>query len=232
MPGWDVSKGIVYYTDNQLDDNIMRVVQARLSKSAGGNRIVSVSLKPIDFGDNITLPLERGYLTMAKQILAGLEELDTDIAFLCEHDVLYPKEHFDFVPPSNDVYYYNTNVWKVRYEDGHAVKVDNCQQLSGLCANRQFLINHYRERIKRIEQNGFTRKMGFEPGTHNRSERIDSFKSASWESTIPLVDIRHNKNLTPNRWRKDQFRDQRYTVGWQETKDIPGWGLISKDTLK
>ena len=102
------------------------------------------------FGDNIVLPLERGYLTMFKQILAGLEELKTDVVFLCEHDVLYHPSHFLFTPPKKDVYYYNTNVWKVRYDDGHALHYD-CKQTSGLCAYRELLVQHYRERVRKTE---------------------------------------------------------------------------------
>ena len=225
-PGWNVSKGILYYTDNELDPVIMQKCQEQLAKASGQNRIVSVSLKPIGFGDNIHLPLERGYLTMAKQILAGLEELKTDVVFFCEHDVLYHASHFDFIPTKNDVYYYNTNVWKLRWSDGHSMRVDDCRQLSGLCANRLTLIKHYKERIRRIEAEGFSRKMGFEPGTHNRKERIDDLKSERWESTSPNVDIRHDKNLTSSRWSPSEFRDQRYTIGWRETKEIPGWGII------
>ncbi|MBU2051242.1 MAG: glycosyltransferase, partial [Gammaproteobacteria bacterium] len=52
------TKGIVYYTDNRLDPEIMAACQRQISKS--GLPIVSVSLKPIDFGENIVLDLERG----------------------------------------------------------------------------------------------------------------------------------------------------------------------------
>ena len=68
--------------------------------------------------------------------------------------------------------------------------------------------------------------MGFEPGTHGRDERIDDHESESWESEFPNIDIRHDQNLTPSRWSKDQFRNQRYTKGWQETEEIPGWGIV------
>lgn len=226
VPGWiHGSKGILYYTDSQLDEKIANQCREQIKKGAGENRIVSVSLKQLTgFGDNITLSLERGYLTMFKQILAGLEALDTDIVFFCEHDVLYHPSHFDFVPPRKDVYYYNTNVWKLNAKDGHAVRVDDCRQLSGLCAHRDLLLQHYRERVRRVEAEGFSRKMGFEPGTHNRQERVDDFKSEAWVSRFPNVDIRHDTNLTPSRWNKDQFRDQRYTKGWQEADEIPGWG--------
>ncbi len=223
-PGWDFTKGAIYYTDFNVDDTVAEYV--RQSIKVGIKRIVSVSLnKPVELGDNITLQAERGYLTMFKQILLGLEALETDIVFFTEHDVMYHPSHFDFVPPSKDKYYYNTNVIKLRLEDGFTVKVDDCRQLSGLCAYRDLLVAHYRERIRRVEEEGFSRKMGFEPGTHNRAERVDDIKSEIWQSEYPNIDIRHGKNMTSSRWSPDQFRNQKFTKGWTEgTLDgIPGW---------
>lgn len=218
------SKGILYYTDNRLDETAIGMsVQYQLLQT--DLPITSVSLKPIEFGHNIVLPLERGYLTMARQILTGLEAMDTDVVFFCEHDVLYHPSHFDFAPPTRDLYYYNLNVWKVNATTGHAITYIT-KQLSGLCAYRDILIEHYRERVRRIEAEGFSRGIGFEPGSHNRKERIDDRKSEAWYSDYPNVDIRHDKNLTANRWRQEQFRDQRNCQGWQESDSVPGWGKI------
>ena len=75
-----------------------------------------------------------------------------------------------------------------------------------------------------VEANGFSRKMGFEPGTHGRAERVDNLKSEAWMSEFPNVDIRHGDNLTPSRWRQDQFRNQRSCRGWKEAESVPGWG--------
>ena len=76
IPGWPHKeadkKGIIYYTDNRLQLKIAHACQKQLKKM--GLPIVSASLKPMVFGDkNIHLPLERGSLTMFKQILAALE---------------------------------------------------------------------------------------------------------------------------------------------------------------
>lgn len=222
-----MTKGIVYYTDNLLDSKILTACQNKLLESANGIPIISVSLKPLDFGTkNIVLPLERGYLTMFKQILRGLEELDTDIVFFCEHDVMYHPSHFEFTPEKEDIFYYNTNVWKVRLEDGHALHYD-CQQTSGLCAYRKLLLEHYYKRVKIVEETGFSRKMGFEPGTHKRNERVDDYRAKSWISEYPNIDIRHDKNLTPSRWNKEQFRNQKYTEGWIEGDSVPGWGVMN-----
>lgn len=225
IPQNTVSKGAIFYTDNRLDEKMNVNVQHNIAVGMKGSRIVSISLKPMDFGDNIHLPLERGYLTMFKQILAGLEELDTDIVFFTEHDVLYHPSHFNFIPPRKDVFYYNTNVWKLRLEDGMAVRTDDCRQLSGLCCYRELALEHYRKRVKIVEEKGFSRKMGFEPGTHRRAERVDDYTSDTWESAEPNVDLRHDKTLTPSRWSPDQFRNKVYTKGWRESYEIPGWDV-------
>lgn len=233
VPGWQstgkqLSKGIVYYTDNQLEPAIDRAVIDRLTYSVGIRPIsefITVSLLPINFGHNIVLNCERGYLTMFKQILAGLEASTADIIFFTEHDVLYNPSHFDFIPPRRDVFYYNQNCWKVDYKTGKALFY-YASQTSGLCAYRELLLEHYRKRVTIVERIGYSRKMGFEPGTHNRAERVDDFKADVWMSEFPNLDIRHGKNLTPSRWSKDQFRDQRFTRGWTESDVVPGWGNI------
>ena len=226
-PDWNVTKGVIYYTDSELDENIAQRCQQNLRDAFHG-KLVSVSLKPLDFGDkNIVLNEQRGYLTMAKQILAGLEAIDTDYVFFCEHDVLYHPSHFQFTPPTKDKYYYNMNVWIVRTSDGFAVTYDH-KSLSGLCADRKLLVKHYKERIKRIEKDGFSRKMGFEPGTHNRPERIDDIKASGWKSEYPNLDLKHGKNLTQARWKQEDFRDKNNCKNWKESKtEIEGWGNLN-----
>lgn len=233
VPDWDFSVGLLYYSDGLLDEKILKACQDQILESKGSRRLVSVTLKPMDFGENFSFKWQRGYITMARQILYGLKELKTDVVFFLEHDVLYHPTHFDFVPPKKDVFYYNTNVWRMRLDDGHAIRTDDCKQLSGLCVYRETAIEHFEKRVKVFEEmfvkdpdnfTSYVRKVGFEPGTHNRKERIDDFKADSWESKYPNVDIRHNTNLTESRWSPDQFRNEKFTKGWKESKDIPGWG--------
>lgn len=222
--GRDVNKEIVYYTDNRLDPVIEKAVQRQILRS--GLPVVSVSLSPMDFGKNVVLSGERGYLTMFKQILAGLLASTEDIIFFCEHDVLYHPSHFDFIPSRHDVYYYNENVYKVEYPGGRALFYF-CRQTSGLCAYRELLLEHYCKRVEIVERDGFSREMGFEPGTHNRAARVDDYKAESWMSEYPNIDIRHGNNLTRSRWKKEQFRNQKFTRGWKEVTNIEGWGKVS-----
>lgn len=222
-PSVNVTKSMVYYTDNRLDSTIFKAVQRQLIRCCNGYEIVSVSLRPTDFGRNITLNLERGYLTMFKQIYTGISASKSDIIFLCEHDILYSPTHFDFIPPRKDTFYYNRNQWKVDAATGRALFY-LCDQTSGLCAYRDALLDHYEKRIAIIEKDGYNRNMGFEPGTNRWARSLDGRGSAVWMSTDPNIDIRHSGNLTRTRWSQDQFRDKSTCTGWKMADEVPGWG--------
>jgi hypothetical protein len=214
VPDWD-NKGIIFYTDNQLPVKLAHMVQKQLKTS--GLPIVSASLKPMDnMGKNIYLPLERGTLTYFKQIVAALEASTSEVIFFCEHDVLYHQSHFEFMPPTKDKFYYNLNVWRVRQSDGLAVTWE-ANQVAELCCSRELALDFYRERLQQVKDGTFNRS--YEPGGRDKT------KYENWKSTMPNIDVRHDKNLTKSKWSPDDFRDKSTCVNWQESTvdKIPGW---------
>lgn len=225
------TRGCIYYTDNQLDEKIMKVCQKQLLKATKGMPMVSCSLKPMDFGTNIVLPLERGYITMTKQILTALETLNTDIVYFCEHDVLYHPSHFDFVPPDRNTWYYDENYWFLRMPDGFAISYD-CSPLSGLVVYRDIAIKHFKERLALMEKDQFKEysmyKIGFEPMTHNRINWTNKYPFKTFESSSPSIDISHGANVTQKRWSIDQFR--RKPKFWVEGNidTITGWDNVRR----
>lgn len=224
QPALGLTKGLVYYSDCRGDAQILSCVRQQIQRCANGHRIVSATLQPLDFGhQNLVLNLERGQLAMFKQILAGLEALDTDVAFLVEHDCLYHPSHFDFTPPTADRFFYNQNRWQVSAEDGRAVHY-RASQTSGCCASRTLLVEHYRKRIAYIEAHGWNRNYGYEPGTNSWSKSIDPHGAETWMSPFPNLDLRHGHNLSKTRWSPSEFRDKRTCEGWTESDEIPGWG--------
>ncbi len=244
-PDWSITKGIIYFTDNQLDEKIAKPVRENLFQISQEDHlnIVSSSLKKMNFGvRNIYFPsLKRGYKAMFKQMLGAMENSTDDYIFFCEHDVLYHPSHFDFVPSDKETFYYNQNVWFLRSTDGHAMHYD-VSQVSGICVYRETAITHYRERLALVEQkekelspdefNSWVRHMGFEPMTHGRIDWKTKFKSEGWKSEYPNVDIKHGANLTGQRWKKEQYRNQNLLINWQESDDeIEGWGKTS-DIIK
>jgi len=215
-------KEIIYYTHNQLEEPIFSIVQKQLLEAK--LPIISCSLKPINFGQNIVLDLEPGIITMLKQILAALNASIADIVFFAEHDVLYHPSHFDFTPVRNDIYYYNVNNWRWHYPNDKLITYDHLKSLSGLCVNRQLAIQHYKRRLDIVEANGWQLKYGFEPGTKRR--RIGGITNETceeWKSEYPNIDIRHNGTLTPVKCNLRTFKHKPFN--WQEItlNNIPGW---------
>ena len=240
-----VNKGCVYYTDNEVDEKLGEKCREQLLKS--NLPIISVSLKPINFGRNFTLPLKRGYSAYFKQILKGLEESTADIIFLCEHDWFYHPSHFEFTPKEKNVFYYNDNWWRVRADDGFAINYDT-HLLPSICAYRETLIEHYEMVVKKVnrayiylnmagrekEFYKYVSLIGFEPGTHNRKERPTEYKADEWKSTYSNLDIRHTTNLTKSKWRQSDFRNPQSCRNWQEKKawEIDGWDFWSNKMME
>lgn len=257
------TKGIIYYTDNELDPKINKVVQDNLRKVADekGLPIVCTSLKKMTFGDkNIFFPsLKRGSVTMFKQIYSALQNSTADIIYFCEHDVLYPACHFDFTPPEKNHYYYNEHVWKMEVGDTTAMR-HFCSQTSGLCAYREVLLAHYKKRLEiyadyfeelggnrgvAVKFDGYKKSTGYEPGryltiheegtehehAHYIKGLIDKFGATTWQSDVPLIDIKHTKCLTASFWKLTVYRNRTYLQGYKISDTIPGWGKV-KDISK
>jgi hypothetical protein len=221
-----LTKGVVYYSHPWLDPVIAETCRQQLLRAVGGHYLVSVTLQPLDFGNmNINLGLVPGYLSMFKQILTGVSNVQEDLCYLAEHDVLYAPGAFDFVPPRNDLFYYNQNVWQVSAQTGQALFYRR-RSVSMLCAHTQLLIDHYGDRIKFIEEHGFSFKQGFEPGCKRISHGgIDNRKSDVWFSEKPNIDIKdHGSNVTLAQWEKAAFKNQKNTEGWTEAQGVPHWG--------
>ena len=224
-------KGIIYYTHNVCEPKIFEAVQKTILRA--GLPIVSCSLKPIDFGKNIVLDLEPGAVTLNKQIITALENSESKYVFFCEHDVLYHKSHFEFTPPTDDTYYYNTSVWRWDFPKDRLIGYDGLKSLSGMCCNRELALNHYRKRLEMIENNGWdngrdphwARVIGYEPGKEKRRGGFLDEKKDTWECKYPLIDIRHSGTITKPKVTLDSFKNQ--PTGWQEItiSELKGWNF-------
>jgi hypothetical protein len=212
--------GVVFYTDNLLRPEIANLCSRQLIAASGGMEIITVGLnQSAGFGTQVTMFGQRGVIQMHRQILVGLETSKADYVFLAEHDVLYHPSHFEFSPPRGDSFYYNVNVWRCRWPDGHAVWADDTQQVSGLCAARPLLISFYQQRLAQLAVEGFNRH--YEPGL---KQTVGGQRVENWTALVPNLDIRHDANLTLSKWAPEQFRNRKYARGWKEADEVMGWG--------
>jgi len=230
-----MEKGIIYYTDNRIEGTQI-FKESQKTILAAELPITSVSLKPLDFGNNIVVEGSRGYVSYTNQIYTALKNAKEKYVFFCEHDVLYNISHFDFIPPTDDIYYYNINNWRWGYGNETAISYDGLTSLSGLCCNRETALAHYAYRLKLIERAGmdafrsreprWARKFGYEPGTKKRRNGgVTNEEHVKRRSLLPNIDIRHGKTFSQPKITLDSFKHK--PENWQERKieEIDGWDL-------
>jgi len=103
---------ILFYTSNKEGELFEGRIKDNILANSGGLPIVSVSQKPIDFGENIVVgDVGVSGFNMFRQILLGLERVKTPFVISAEADCLYPPDYFSFVPEKLDVCYRNSNVY-------------------------------------------------------------------------------------------------------------------------
>lgn len=244
-----MDKTIIYITDNFLDENITQLCRKNIQESIGNYRLISISQEPIDFGENICVgKLSRSSLSINIQMMEGLKRVNTEFIAIAEHDCLYTKEHFAFVPKDRNTFYYNENVWMLQcYSDTNP-------QLNGLFswfrerkANSQLIvgtdimIKATQDRIDmmgdpawlakyplgRIGEAGAMKQIHVDKLAVGKSVAhikqrlytyIKEYEGVNWRNKLPNVDIRHKDNITKNR------------RGLKRTYTLPHWGTM-KDVL-
>jgi hypothetical protein len=103
---------ICYYTANTEDESFEMKIRDNILQVSGGLPIISVSRKPIDFGENICVGEQPVcYANSIRQLLVGLRAAKTRFVIAAESDVLYPPEYFQFTPRKIDRVYRYANVW-------------------------------------------------------------------------------------------------------------------------
>ena len=235
---------IIFITNNVLDPKIFNLCQKFLVIAAENIPIVSVSQESMNLGRNICVgKIGSSWLNIYKQQLIGLKATDSKYIAIAEHDVLYVPEHFQFIPPRDDTFYYNENRWFVQYEGNHPEynnmysKVNKLKALSQLICSRKLLIESIEERLYLIDSGiKMMRRLG-EPGAFVPDivkgaqiatsgsklylrpfldKHLKKFKSEFFKTKNPNIDIRHKNNFTgPRRGKNRCF-------------SIPYWGEFSK----
>jgi hypothetical protein len=90
---------VLYLTPNVQDESFEGKIRANIIRNKGDLPLISVSQKPIDFGENICVgDVGRSFHNIFRQMLIGLEHIKTTFFFITESDCLYPPDYFQFVP--------------------------------------------------------------------------------------------------------------------------------------
>jgi len=214
-PSWELymapeaRRVMVYYTDSQIEDSLADSVRKNLMATSYPYPIISVSQKPLDFGENICVGEKpRSNRSILEQALVGVKAApEGSVIYLCEHDVLYAQSHFAFIPKQKNACYYNRHryYWKVgmsTYEPVNARKT-----LSMCVCYREYLIAKLEQALAEDE-----------PSTNLKTRYF------TYTSEKPNIDIRHDNNFT-----HDGKKKARYYEGKSKkaVKNIGQWGSPS-----
>lgn len=105
---------VIYYTSNYITEEFARNIRNVIIGSIGDCPLISVSHKPMDFGQNICVgEIGRSHLNIYRQILIGAKAAKTPYVALVEDDILYPPSHFRIRPTRKDIFTYDTNEWRI-----------------------------------------------------------------------------------------------------------------------
>lgn len=237
---------IIYYSDSLLDKKIEEVCIRQLKKAAGDHPIISVTQKPLDLGTNICVgEIGRSWINLYKQLMIGCEAAKTKYVAMAESDCLYTAEFYNFVPPTDDTFYYNENVWFVQWGGNHpelngmySCYWDNRYALSQLICDRELLLKSLYARLDLLENHndevakvshgepGLSRirlaqNIAKQPRGHSLapylSEFLETEKLGVWRTVEPQLDIRGGWNFTgPKRGKKRTYNLE----PWGEFKAI------------
>jgi hypothetical protein len=182
---------LLYYTANRIPERFAINVRNHLIMTALGKPIISISQKPIDFGENICVG-DIGYNVpnVYLQILVGAKVAKTKYVACCEDDTLYTPEHFDYIPP-DETFCYNKNRWNLTpihfYLRVRRINMCAC------IVSTELMINTLQERIDKFGAGG-PPGLG-EPGRHERKMGLQMVKVGKFNTRNPIIQMNHRMSL-------------------------------------
>lgn len=211
---------IVYYTANQIDDAAAERIRGDLFKKANGLRIISISHKPIDFGENVCVgEIGVSLYNLFKQVLIGARMVTTKFMACAEDDYLYGPSRFEFIPPRDDTFYYDTNRWGLN-QDGRFFW--RMRTIFGMCiAPTQAMIDTLEARYAMYTSPDTSKLKYFgEPGKYEGALGIPLVKMERIRLDTPTVTFNHRLSMGKRRMVRVTDTVQRELPIWGDGKTL------------
>jgi hypothetical protein len=158
----------------------------------------------IEVGPRVTLGAKRGHDDISARIAFGCQDaiaIGATHVLLFEHDVLYPQNYVleaiqtVYADDATSCYFYNTHVLRLN-EQGYGT-TENCKVTSNLLAPVNALLETMEARRSYIAKGGVI-KWG-EPGRRWKGCPDVSLPMATWDNSLPSIDVRLGGNYTGSR---------------------------------
>lgn len=138
---------VIYYTSNRESEDFEAKIRNNLKNTIGNLPLISVSHKPIDFGQNICVgDVGTSDHNIYRQMQLALMKVRTKFVATTEADCLYPPSgYFDFEPPDETTAYHYLNVWIMH--KGYPIYRKKAFSLCALFSNAEYLANRIDQTI-------------------------------------------------------------------------------------
>lgn len=230
---------VVYYTCNYLQEQnptFWKNTQKQLLKAIGEHPLVSVSHKPLDFGQNICIgDVGRSHFNIYHQILTGCKASTSEFVAMAEDDILYSYSHFHtMVPKDTDLAYDMQKLSLFTWTKPPMYSFRTKRKvINQLIAKRTTLIEALEERFARRDyllQHGKTDEWiahyWGDIGRYEQTLGVTVREVEEFYSEVPSIVFTH-----PKAYGFEYNHGKRKRLGDIKMYDIPHWGKAS-DTLK
>jgi hypothetical protein len=213
---------LVYYTANRIPEAFAEKVREKLLRSSNASPIISVSQKPIEFGQNVCMG-ELGFSPyyVYKQLLEGAKLAQSRFIACCEDDTLYPSEHWSTLPPSDDAFYYNHQRWWLEDNGKFRLRHNRAGMLACI-VNRTLLVDTLEKRFEKYPEPPPGRqawRTWGEPGRVESYLRLPVVKRQAYKTKHAIVTVNHKGSLGGKR---KQYPNDEYT------EELPVWGRADR----
>jgi hypothetical protein len=195
-------------TANIIDENVAKKIRDYVIEVTKNQYpIISVSQKPIDFGQNICVgDIGVSKYSEYKQILIGSKQVKTKYVACIDDDVLYSPDHF-LLRPKDGYFLNDTNYWYAQDELNYFWRAANVESRGGMwgcICETEVLSKNLTKRYEMYPTNPLTHRSGImwgEPGIHDEQFGMVS-KWQKEEAKTPSVIFIHSKSMGYNQLRK------------------------------
>jgi hypothetical protein len=187
----------VLYTANFIPDKFMYNTQKQLLGVLGDTHLITVSQKPMKVGENVVVELGRSHFNIYRQALLGAKMAKTKYIALCEDDVLYSPEHFNY-RPKDKPFAYNLASWGIyTWQKPPMFNLKNRINLNALICEREAFIRAMEERFEKWPDDTKTDKnIWAEPGKYERQLGVTPCEFESYYTYPPNIKFSHETELS------------------------------------
>lgn len=210
------STTLIYYTANAIPESFAQKIRENILKA--NLPIISVSQKPIDFGENICVgDIGRSPFNIYKQALIGAKAAKTKYIAMAEDDILYSPHHFTYKPPANK-FMYNMSYWCIYTWKPDIYSYKGRRNTHSLICERDLFIEAIEERFAKWPDPTLAKDVWGEPGRYDSHLKVTPRESDIFYTPIPNIAFSHETALS------FEGLGTRKRVGYLQAFDIPHWG--------